>query len=81
MTYRLYFNCRDSAPYVWSVDEGTQATEQIVRDVIANGCPMQTRALPPAKAALVDPKVSPIVWLEIRGTLRIDDGIAKFTPC
>ncbi|HYX83236.1 MAG TPA: hypothetical protein VE714_12630 [Gemmatimonadales bacterium] len=75
-TYRVYFNRASDAPQVWSVDEGTQATEITVIGIRLEGADAITRVLPPDTP--VDPDRAPRAWLEVRGKLQIRAGVAIF---
>ena len=72
--YRLYFNRRGELP--WSVDDGTQATEQMVCEVAAGpGCTVATHYTgEPVNDG------SPVAWLVIEAAdLSIVSGRAYFT--
>lgn len=62
-TYRLYFNCRQDAPRVWSYDEGQGTAEHVVEDVELISCNARfvfdsSKHLPEASA-----------WIEVTGRL------------
>ena len=71
-TYRIYFNRWNDAPLIWSVDEGTQATERIVREVRLENVTGVTRSGPG------DNVKSPTVWIEVEGRLTIANEVATF---
>jgi hypothetical protein len=69
-TYRLYFNCRDDAPRVWSYDEGPGTLERTVEAVLFVGCCGHTefdttKRLP-----------QPSAWISVTGILVERAGIA-----
>lgn len=73
--YRVYFNRLNEAPQVWSVDEGTQASEINVSTVSLVRCNAVTRAD-------LDETVNrdrPKVWFEVVGELQVVDGVAVIT--
>jgi len=70
MTYRVYFNRWQDAPNVWSVDDGTQATERTVREVRLHNVSARTRFGPG------DNQKSPTVWIEVQGELVVSNGVA-----
>ena len=67
--YRLYFNRAESAPQVWSVDEGSTKSEINVQNLIiqahAKGYFNQDAEYPEPKA-----------WLEVVASLTIQAGNA-----
>jgi hypothetical protein len=69
MKYRVYYNRSEDAPLVWSVDEGSHASEINVQNVVLVAA-ATTRFNPDAQ--LPEPKA----WLEISGQLRIQGGKA-----
>jgi hypothetical protein len=73
-TFRIYFNRWNDAPLIWSVDEGSQATERIVREVRFDNVSGVTRTGPG------DNVRSPTAWIEVEGRLSIADEIATFRP-
>jgi hypothetical protein len=70
MTYRIYFNRWRDAPLIWSVDEGTQATERNVREVRFDGVTGRTNTGPG------DNYHSPTVWIEVEARLEISGEVA-----
>ena len=67
-TYRLYFNCREDAPNVWSYDRGPGTEEHIVRSIKLFWCSAVFKTdldkhWPEASA-----------WMEVRGHLIETDG-------
>lgn len=75
MTYRVFYNRSEDWPFVCSIDEGTQQTEQVVMAVFI---------LPPAVASshfsFEKPNdQSPVFWFDVTGELEIKDGIAYFS--
>lgn len=72
--YRQYFNRKSDWPLIWSVDEGTQATEKIVKRVITRGVRTYTETGPG------DNQNSPTAWIVIEGgRLQIIEDIAYIT--
>ncbi len=61
MLYRVYFNRKREAPQVWSIDEGTQASEiNVASFFIGTGCTARGRYNgQPANDN------SPSAWLEV----------------
>lgn len=73
--YRIYFNKKADFPLVWSVDEGTQATERIVRKVVTRNVRTFTDSGPG------DNINSPTVWISVEdGHLQIIDDVAYIMP-
>jgi hypothetical protein len=72
-TYRIYFNRWADAPLIWSVDEGTQATERNVRGVRFDNVSGRTCSGPG------DNVKSPTVWIEVEAVLTIAEDIAMFS--
>lgn len=70
MTYRVYFNRWKEFPLIWSVDNGTQETEQNVAEVIFDGVEGRTASGPG------DNENSPTVWIEATGTLSVSGAVA-----
>lgn len=76
MIFRAYFNRRQDAPKVWSVDEGTQESEVNVTAFFADGCRMRSRYN--GEAANEN---TPVAWLEIDAArMEVAGGVAKFFP-
>jgi hypothetical protein len=73
-TYRIYFNRWNDKPLIWSVDEGTQASERIVREVRFENVCGRTHSGPG------DNVKSPTVWIEVEAELTIADDVAMFRP-
>lgn len=74
-TFRVYFNRLNEAPQVWSVDEGTQASEINVTAVQIVDCYAETKVD-------LDETVNrdrPKAWLEVHGHLRMESGVAVIT--
>lgn len=66
--YRLYFNCRQDVPNIWSWDEGSGTEEHIVQDIQLFDCTGvfkfdPSKHLPEASA-----------WLEVYGWLKSENG-------
>lgn len=62
--WRVYFNSRKDAPYVWSYDDGDDAHERICKQVSVYGCACITR--------FDFTKHSPMeatAWIEVEGHL------------
>lgn len=70
--YRVYFNRLNEAPQVWSVDEGTQASEINVSAVSLVNCDAETKV----DLAETVNRDRPKAWIEVRGELRITNGVA-----
>ena len=77
MKYRLYYNRSEDIPRVWSFDEGTQESEQIVSAfVIDCGCVARSGA--DFSAPRVSKEV-PRVWVEIEcDAMTVADDVARF---
>lgn len=73
--YRVYFNRLNEAPQVWSVDEGTQASEINVSAVSLVNCNAITRC----NLAETDTENKPKAWFEVIGDLSVVDGVAVIT--
>lgn len=75
-TWRVYFNRRNEAPQVWSVDEGTQATETNVIDWKLHRCNADSHYDPAIKNT--DPD-HPTAWFTVpHAKLRMEGGVAHF---
>lgn len=62
MTYRLYFHKRDgNDPVIWSIDEGTQASEMHVQWFALIGLVAHSRSNLDAKPG------EPSGWIEVEG--------------
>lgn len=76
MKYRVYYNRRSDYPFIWSVDEGTQETEQNVKSVEFHDVSAMTNG------DLTVPRSStetPCVWFDVLyATLTVKDGVAYF---
>ncbi len=70
--YRVYFNRANEAPQVWSVDEGDQGSEINVAEVRLVNCTAETKC---DLGMQVNPD-HPKAWIEVFGTLRIEEGVA-----
>lgn len=76
-TYRIYYNREKDWPQVWSVDEGSQATEINVIGVEFDGVQVTSQHLP---APLADtPRESPFAWFEVTAHLEVVGGVAYFS--
>jgi hypothetical protein len=73
--YRAYFNRKREAPQVWSLDEGTQASEvNVIGFQTEPGCTMRSRYNGDKPN-----DDSPSAWVEIHADYYfIKDGIATF---
>jgi hypothetical protein len=75
--WRVYFNRSSEQPTVWSIDEGTQATEVNVKAVRLHRCNADTHWDPSIK---VNPD-TPCAWLDIyHAIMQLSDGVAHFFP-
>jgi hypothetical protein len=70
MLYRIYFNRHNDAPHVWSIDDGDQANEQNVTEVI---CHTPIRSCYTGQQANPD---TPVAWFETIGELYIVNDVA-----
>lgn len=74
-TYRVYFNRKQDYPLVWSIDEGTQATETNVSDVVIIASYTSTKSR--INDGTIDVNNTPLAWLEVEAQgIRIADGVA-----
>ena len=75
MTYRVYFNRRSEAPFVWSIDEGSADTEITVRSFSAGpGCELRS-----CYTGEVPNENTPVAWLEVDAdALELQDRVARF---
>jgi hypothetical protein len=73
--YRIYFNRMADWPQVWSVDEGTQVSEV---NVIAVHLFVSAETKLGSKAHLGSDDY-PAVWIECRGVLRLNGGVAEIS--
>ena len=72
---RMYFNRSNDYPQVWSVDQGSHASEVNVQHIKLQGALSAFSCYDP-NAEYPEPKA----WLEVDGTLRIEDGAAVIDP-
>ena len=70
MTYRIYFNRWNDFPLIWSVDDGSQANEKIVSQVILDEVEGRTMT------GQGDNVNSPSAWIEATGVLTIQGETA-----
>lgn len=75
MTYRVYYNRALDYPQVWSVDEGTPASEVNVVGFFIDGCRATSKAITGEPGRALD---VPCAWIEVDGTLTLDRGVAVF---
>jgi hypothetical protein len=71
---RMYFNRANDFPQVWSVDQGSHASEINVQAIHLYALPLVTGYNPDAEYP------EPKAWFEVDGTLRIEDGAAVIEP-
>lgn len=62
MTIRIYFNRKEDAPYVWSVDWGDISTERHFMTVTVEGSVTLTSCYDPTKDNVGEPRA----WFEIK---------------
>lgn len=75
MRYRIYFNRAADAPQVWSVDEGSHASEVNVQGVqVAGNVPLATAHNLDAQ------EPEPKAWMEAEGQLVVRGGVAVIVP-
>ena len=70
----MYFNRANDFPQVWSVDQGSHASEVNVQTIHLRTLPVVSRYNPDAEYP------EPKAWFEVHGTLRIDCGAAWVEP-
>lgn len=76
MWYRVYYNRTKDAPWIWSYDQGTQKTEEQLKDFRCDGCDMKSDYDP--KVLSGSPDV-PKAWIWVRADrVRVVDGIGYF---
>jgi hypothetical protein len=74
--YRVYFNRKNEAPQVWSIDEGDQSSEQNVINWKTHRCDSDSHYDPTIPDR--DPD-HPTAWVEvIHAILRMEHGVAHF---
>lgn len=75
-TFRVYFNRKREAPQVWSVDEGTQASEvNVTAFFISDGCTVRSHY-----NGEKPNEDTPSAWMEVTADYYyIVDGVARFT--
>jgi hypothetical protein len=71
--YRVYFNRLNEAPQVWSIDEGTQASEINVHAVVLKNCAEVSTWVNPDETVNHD---RPKAWMAVEGVLTIENGVA-----
>jgi hypothetical protein len=73
--WRVYFNRRNEAPQIWSIDEGDQTSETNVKDWKLHRCDADSH-----EDLSVKPNPdTPTAWVEvIHATMQIIHGVAHF---
>jgi hypothetical protein len=72
MYARFYFNAWKAKPRIWSLDQGTQATEKEVRNIDIRGCNLRTGTDPTVQPG---DKLRPRVWFETDDAQNITIGL------
>lgn len=76
MNYRYYFNRKNEAPQVWSVDEGTQGSEINVTKII---CHVPSESF--FDLSIKVNRDTPTAWFEVKNAiLKVRKGVAHFYP-
>jgi hypothetical protein len=76
MIYRLYYNRSEDAPWLWSYDQGTQDTEQLLRDYRLHGCDVRAGVDMSVPGGAKD---RPKVWLAVEAKhVEAIDGVGHF---
>lgn len=73
-TIRVYYNRSNDFPQVWSVDQGSHASEINVQFIKLRVLPVTSCYNPDAQYP------EPKAWFEVQGTLRIENGAAIIEP-
>jgi len=74
VNYRVYFNAKEAFPYVWSIDQGTPATEIKVKEVHFHDIQGVTRYDHKVRRGSI---TQPRAWIEcINAELIVRDGDA-----
>ena len=77
--WRVYFNKKEDYPCLWSVDEGSAASEIRVQWVSLRAIAGRTHhSLPPYPPGRS--KEEPCAWIEFEGFARFQEGGVVFTP-
>lgn len=78
--WRIYFNRKEDYPCIWSVDEGSAASEIRVQGlVITDGLLAYSNNTPGLRPpAGADLKNEPSAWIEVNGVLTIENGVVSF---
>jgi hypothetical protein len=76
-TYRVYFNRRSEAPQVWSVDEGTQASEINVQWVSFDGVSINSYFNPAVTREQAE--FEPSAWLQLFANAHFECGGVRFS--
>lgn len=71
---RMYFNRSNDYPQVWSIDQGSHASEINVQFIKLRVLPVVSKY--DNDAVYPEPKA----WFEVEGTLRIENGAAIIEP-
>jgi len=79
--YRLYFNRKEDFPCLWSIDEGSAASEIRVQGIVLTGVGL---AWTECHKGLIAPagcdvNNEPSAWIELHARLTIENGFATFT--
>lgn len=77
--WRIYFNSKQAYPHIWSVDEGTKASEILVKwfsirevpDILSN----HNLGLQPGG---VEGEQQPVAWIEVWGIAIFSSGGVTF---
>lgn len=78
--YRIYFNRRREFPQVWSIDEGTQASEINVQHIVLHVTTVTRNLGSEAAMRNTDHDLKPFAWMECTGRLALDNGTATIYP-
>jgi hypothetical protein len=76
LSYRVYYNKHSEAPYIWSIDGGTQDTEVKVKDIQFHKVEAETGG---DFAVPIGDQERPRVFFTVHyATLVIKDGVGHF---
>ena len=78
--WRVYFNKKEDYPCLWSVDEGSAASEIRVQWVSLRAIAGWTHHSLSRRTLRDAAKEEPCAWIEFEGFARFQEGGVVFTP-
>lgn len=76
--WRVYFNRQQDWPMIWCIDQGDISTQIRVHWVKIQGVKLEGGTTISQKPTKRIPN-EPVAWFEVKGKLRITNGVATIT--